>query len=407
MVLCPRRLLTRGLGQNVLYHRRVPAHLTQTWLFYVTDTALSPGTQFMMNPRDMDSYGLRKFHSSSPMNIPGGFQDPSVSSTIESFTSNSWDQWNSRSPLEDALNTVLSPPPENASLSSWSPDPLASQLTPPATLSPSSPLVLNVSTTDASSSLWDLSSSPILTSPIWTPTKSDVNNLHQSALSLASVRKDLNDLSLFSSDELPNAWTASARAASVPVPPSPCKPKPSFPIGVWQNLENTSESSQATSNYRYNQRRGDQAMARRPGASGHSTDGGLFCNYCKTNNECELVYRSHRLHQIDAQGNRLVSCPILYKVVCSECGATGVHAHSKAYCPYRNKGSRVDKKPLVRTLLEDRTSSNTRRSSGPARSPSTPSPVPSVPGNMTLRFPTEKTGVQLDTAPYQGGQWSV
>lgn len=64
------------------------------------------------------------------------------------------------------------------------------------------------------------------------------------------------------------------------------------------------------------------------------------CNFCKRNQEPEHVYSSHRLK--DEVGN--VTCPQLYKHRCELCGATGISAHTRSYCPnamsIRNSGPR-------------------------------------------------------------------
>lgn len=55
----------------------------------------------------------------------------------------------------------------------------------------------------------------------------------------------------------------------------------------------------------------------------------LKCPFCKQNGEPEEMWSSHELR--DATGR--VTCPILFKYRCSQCGATGPKAHTLKYCP--------------------------------------------------------------------------
>ncbi|XP_075423870.1 LOW QUALITY PROTEIN: ubiquitin carboxyl-terminal hydrolase 10-A-like [Ascaphus truei] len=60
----------------------------------------------------------------------------------------------------------------------------------------------------------------------------------------------------------------------------------------------------------------------------------LLCTFCKHNGESKQVYSGHSLK--DGQGH--VQCPILQHYVCPQCGATGVHAHTRRFCPMTEKG---------------------------------------------------------------------
>lgn len=53
------------------------------------------------------------------------------------------------------------------------------------------------------------------------------------------------------------------------------------------------------------------------------------CQFCKANNETELVYSSHSLKDSNGQ----IVCPVLLNYQCPICHATGVNAHTKKYCP--------------------------------------------------------------------------
>lgn len=53
------------------------------------------------------------------------------------------------------------------------------------------------------------------------------------------------------------------------------------------------------------------------------------CNFCKQNGSPYQFRKSHQLK--DAFGN--VVCPILSSYICDICGATGIRAHTRTYCP--------------------------------------------------------------------------
>ncbi|KAG8441465.1 hypothetical protein GDO86_006995 [Hymenochirus boettgeri] len=57
------------------------------------------------------------------------------------------------------------------------------------------------------------------------------------------------------------------------------------------------------------------------------------CSFCKHNGESLKVYTMHRLK--DKQGK--ISCPILRKYVCPQCGASGDNAHTLRFCPMTRK----------------------------------------------------------------------
>lgn len=62
----------------------------------------------------------------------------------------------------------------------------------------------------------------------------------------------------------------------------------------------------------------------------------LLCVFCRNNNECEDMYRSHVLK--DSDGRTL--CPILRAYTCPICKANGDKSHTIKYCPM-NPNSRV------------------------------------------------------------------
>uniref|UniRef100_A0AAG5DG47 Nanos-type domain-containing protein n=1 Tax=Anopheles atroparvus TaxID=41427 RepID=A0AAG5DG47_ANOAO len=56
-----------------------------------------------------------------------------------------------------------------------------------------------------------------------------------------------------------------------------------------------------------------------------------YCVFCYNNGTTAQNYKSHLCR--DDRG--LVSCPILQKMVCPHCNATGVYAHTPKYCPQK------------------------------------------------------------------------
>lgn len=59
----------------------------------------------------------------------------------------------------------------------------------------------------------------------------------------------------------------------------------------------------------------------------------IICIFCKSNKEPPGFYKSHTIK--DSNGN--VTCPVLFKYICTYCGATGKNSHTDSYC---------DKNPL-------------------------------------------------------------
>lgn len=59
----------------------------------------------------------------------------------------------------------------------------------------------------------------------------------------------------------------------------------------------------------------------------------MVCTFCKSNGEPEEIYSSHSLK---SSVNK-ITCPILMKYTCVECGASGENTHTIKYCPVMQK----------------------------------------------------------------------
>lgn len=59
----------------------------------------------------------------------------------------------------------------------------------------------------------------------------------------------------------------------------------------------------------------------------------MVCTFCKSNGESEEIYSSHSLK---SSVNK-ITCPILMKYTCVECGASGENTHTIKYCPVMQK----------------------------------------------------------------------
>lgn len=58
-----------------------------------------------------------------------------------------------------------------------------------------------------------------------------------------------------------------------------------------------------------------------------------ICTFCKSNGESEEIYTSHSLKN----SVNKITCPILMKYTCVECGASGENTHTIKYCPVMQK----------------------------------------------------------------------
>ncbi len=58
-----------------------------------------------------------------------------------------------------------------------------------------------------------------------------------------------------------------------------------------------------------------------------------MCTFCKSNGESEEIYTSHSLKN----SVNKITCPILMKYTCVECGASGENTHTIKYCPVMQK----------------------------------------------------------------------
>lgn len=63
-----------------------------------------------------------------------------------------------------------------------------------------------------------------------------------------------------------------------------------------------------------------------------------LCTFCRTNGEVEQIYMSHSLKDSSDR----ITCPILQRYVCPDCGATGEKTHTKKYCPVLQKKLRME-----------------------------------------------------------------
>ncbi|XP_052126182.1 actin nucleation-promoting factor WASL-like [Frankliniella occidentalis] len=70
-----------------------------------------------------------------------------------------------------------------------------------------------------------------------------------------------------------------------------------------------------------------------------------FCAFCKGNGELPSLYNDHRLHAKQPDGTMRVECPVLQRLKCEICGATGAYAHTRSHCPY-------NRQPSVAVLLK-------------------------------------------------------
>ena len=58
-----------------------------------------------------------------------------------------------------------------------------------------------------------------------------------------------------------------------------------------------------------------------------------MCTFCKSNGESETIYSSHSLKNL---ANK-ITCPILMKYTCVECGASGENTHTIKYCMVKQR----------------------------------------------------------------------
>ena len=67
--------------------------------------------------------------------------------------------------------------------------------------------------------------------------------------------------------------------------------------------------------------------------SQYSSGRSKLCTFCRSNGESEAIYMSHSLKN----SVNKITCPILMKYTCVECGATGEQTHTIKYCPVMQK----------------------------------------------------------------------
>ncbi|XP_014240123.1 uncharacterized protein LOC106661335 isoform X2 [Cimex lectularius] len=79
---------------------------------------------------------------------------------------------------------------------------------------------------------------------------------------------------------------------------------------------------------------------------------GLFCSFCYSNKETELMFKGHNLRTRNNSGRNVLSCPVLRRHVCENCGATGDFAHTLTHCPLLIKQLGQKPKALANTLKD-------------------------------------------------------
>ncbi|KAK3921043.1 Nanos-like protein 2 [Frankliniella fusca] len=79
-----------------------------------------------------------------------------------------------------------------------------------------------------------------------------------------------------------------------------------------------------------------------------------ICVFCKKNGESASTYESHGLSFHNGK-ETIISCPILRKLRCEMCGATGDQAHTRTHCPLNSKSDDV---PVAVILKQTRRKCN-------------------------------------------------
>lgn len=108
-------------------------------------------------------------------------------------------------------------------------------------------------------------------------------------------------------------------------------------------IQNQLQSIQNKSNFNYKRlpKRSEQIdlseFMQKAAIENKSTSRVKLCTFCKSNGEDEAIYKSHALKS----STNKITCPILMRYTCTECGASGENTHTIKYCPVMQKKQRL------------------------------------------------------------------
>ena len=99
------------------------------------------------------------------------------------------------------------------------------------------------------------------------------------------------------------------------------------------SVDTTTQSTINTQNSTFPKRSEQVDMSNYIRNSQNSFGRSKLCTFCKSNGECEQIYKSHSLKN---SANK-ITCPVLMQYTCVECGASGQNTHTIKYCPVMQK----------------------------------------------------------------------